>query len=64
MYATYRIVQGTDWEKLESIGMTLAVLLGLIVVTFIAGGFVLWAIREHVLPLSPEEQEAITPGKS
>lgn len=57
LYAAYRVVADTRWEKAIDIGKTLGILFVFIVITLIAGGFVLWAIREHILPLSPEERK-------
>jgi len=57
LYATYMVVRRTDWESFEAVCKTLGMLFVFIVLTLLAGGFVLWVIREHVLPLSSEERK-------
>ncbi len=61
LFAAYKVVSTTEWGTFIEILKTLGLLFLLIVLTFIAGGFVLWAIREHVLPLSPEETKDKNP---
>jgi len=46
-----------DWDDLASIFTTIGVIFLLIFATFVSGGFVLWAIRENILPLSPGEKK-------
>ena len=60
LYAGYKVVIDTNWESITEIGKTLGILFVLIIITFMAGGFVLWGISELVLPLSTDEQK----GKS
>lgn len=57
LFGTYKLVMRINWDDLTSIFTSIGIIMLLIVGTFIAGGFVLWAIREHVLPLGPEEEK-------
>ena len=56
LFGAWKALMTTNWNDFVDILGTIGKFIVLIILTFIAGGFILWAIREHVLPLSPEEQ--------
>jgi hypothetical protein len=59
LYAAFMLVRQTDWNNFTMVCRTIGILFVFIVLTLIVGGFILWAIREHILPLSPEEQKEL-----
>jgi hypothetical protein len=55
LFGAYKTVRRAEWESFISILETIGLLFVLVVLMLVAGGFVLWCIREYVLPLGSDE---------
>ena len=57
LFGSWKIVQATDWQSPWGIFTTIGSLIVCIVLTFVVGGFILWAIREKILPSEQDKQQ-------
>ena len=57
LFGAWKIVQATDWQSSINILATIGSLIICIILTLVVGGFLLWVIRNKILPSEQDEQK-------